>query len=228
MQLVGRFQTLVAEILGVEAVTLAAQIVAAELRKQHGSAELIGLEYIFLEVDMQALGVADILIVPAGGVIDGACWVNAHYLCRDPCRVKLPPTLVKGYPHGYAGAIIESLYHFVELGFVSGAALHVVAGKELVVSVAEVDACDEGSGDDDGVIFAAAVYHVLPDQHSQPVAVIVPAQRLDLYMLTQHIKAHILCRLNVKNHRLVARCGVHTVRPVALIEQTVVEVGLAV
>ena len=106
--------------------------------------------------------------------------------------------------------------------------LHVVTGEQLVVFVAQVHAGDERCGDDDGVILPAAVYHVLPHEHAQPVAVIVPAQRLDLYVLAQHVKAHVLGRLNVENERLVARCGVHAVGPIALIEQTVVEIRLSV
>ena len=47
-------------------------------------------------------------------------------------------------------------------------------------------------------------------------------------MLAQHVKAHVLGRLNVENERLVARCGVHAVGPIALIEQTVVEIRLSV
>ena len=47
-------------------------------------------------------------------------------------------------------------------------------------------------------------------------------------MLAQHVKAHVLGGLNVKNESLIRRSGVHTVGPVALIEQTVVEIRLAV
>ena len=47
-------------------------------------------------------------------------------------------------------------------------------------------------------------------------------------MLAQHVKAHLLGGLNVKDERLIRRGGVHAVGPVALIKQTVVKVGLAV
>ena len=87
---------------------------------------------------------------------------------------------------------------------------------------------DERGGDCEKIILPAAVYHVLPHQHAQPVAVIVPAHRFDLYVLSQYIEAHVAHELNVVHHRLVARRGVQPVRPVALIEHAGVKIRLAV
>ena len=115
-----------------------------------------------------------------------------------------------------------------ELGFVFDAAFKILAREKLVIFIAQMNSGDERRGNNSRIIAAAAVYHILPHEHSEPVAVIVPAQRLDLYVLAQHIKAHVLGGLNVKNERLIRRGGVHAVGPVALIEQTVVEIRLAV
>ena len=57
---------------------------------------------------------------------------------------------------------------------------------------------------------------------------VVPAQRLDLDMLAQHIEAHRLGGADIVDKRLVRRRGIEPVRPVALIEQTVLEVRLVI
>ena len=91
-----------------------------------------------------------------------------------------------------------------------------------------MNARDEGRGDGEKVIFPAAVYHVLPDEHAEAVAVIVPAQRLDFDVLAEHVEAQVLHELNVKNHRVVARRGVEPVREVALVKNAVLEIRPAV
>jgi len=177
---------------------------------------------------VQTLGFTDLLIVPAGGVINGARRVCVSYLFGDSCRVELPPAFVERHPHCNARAVIQKLDHFVELGFVFDAAFKILAREKFVIFIAQMNSGDERRGNNSRIIAAAAVYHILPHEHSEPVAVIVPAQRLDLYVLAQHIKAHVLGGLNVKNERLIRRGGVHAVGPVALIEQTVVEIRLAI
>ena len=47
-------------------------------------------------------------------------------------------------------------------------------------------------------------------------------------MLAQHVKAHLLGGLNVKDERLIRRGGVHAVGPVALIQDTHEETGLVI
>ena len=47
-------------------------------------------------------------------------------------------------------------------------------------------------------------------------------------MLAEHIEAQILHGLDIVDERFVRGGGVHTVRPIALIQQTVLEVGLVV
>ena len=89
-------------------------------------------------------------------------------------------------------------------------------------------ACHERGGDDDRVILSAAVWHVLPDEHTAAVTVIVPAQGFDLDMLAKHVEAHGFGGGDVVYHRLVRRRGVQPVGPVALIEQAVMEVRLVI
>ena len=73
-----------------------------------------------------------------------------------------------------------------------------------------------------------AGHQVLPHDDPQPVAVIVPPQRLDLDVLAQHVEAHVPGGLNVPDHGLVRRRGVQAVGPVALVQQARLEAGLAV
>ena len=177
---------------------------------------------------MKAFCIADLLIVPAGGVVNCARRVDIRDLIGDAGCVELAPALVEGYPHGDARAVVQKLYHLVELCFVFDPALEIPAREQLMVFVAQMYAGDERRGDHGRVIAAAAVYHVLPDEHAEPVAVIIPAQGLDLYVLAQHVKAHVLRCLDIEDKRFVGWSGVHSVGPVALIEQPVVEIRSAV
>lgn len=65
--------------------------------------------------------------------------------------------------------------------------------------------------DEPVAVGAAAAYHILPYQHSQPVAVIVPALRLYFDMLSEHIEAKILHGPDVINKCFVAGGGVQAV-----------------
>ena len=87
---------------------------------------------------------------------------------------------------------------------------------------------EQRGADGDGGVFPAAVGHVLPDQHAQPVAVVVPARGLNLDVLAQRVEAHRLGCGDVKGQGLVAGRGVQAVRPPALVEQAVHKIRLAV
>ena len=91
-----------------------------------------------------------------------------------------------------------------------------------------MNARDEGRGDGEKVIFPAAVYHVLPDEHADAVAVIIPAHRLDLDVLAEHVEAHVLHELDIEHHRVVARRGVEPVGEVPLVKNAVLEIRPAV
>ena len=78
------------------------------------------------------------------------------------------------------------------------------------------------------VVGCPAVNHVLPDQHSQSVAVIIPPHRLYLTVLAYHVKALFLCRLDVENHRLVTHRRQKAFGIVALVKDSFLEIGLVV
>ena len=180
------------------------------------------------EVDVQALQLPDLLIVPAAGVVDDARGVEpvGIFCCRS--RVKLPPAFIEQHPGADTRAAVELRDQFGQLGIVARPRNGVGAGKFFVVVVLVMDAGDERGGDGQQAVVPAAVDHVLPDQHTEPVAVIVPAHGLDFDVLAQHVKAHVLHELKIKDHCLVRRRGVKPVRPVALIEHAVLVIRLAV
>ena len=70
--------------------------------------------------------------------------------------------------------------------------------------------------------------HVLPYHDSMKVAVVVPACRLKLDVLADHVEAHLLGLDDVPLKSLVGRCRIKTVRPPALVERTEVEQRLVV
>ena len=85
-----------------------------------------------------------------------------------------------------------------------------------------------GQGGVDKEAVASAVYHVLKHRHTVSVAVVVKELVLYLYMLAEHIEAQRLHLQNVVFERFWGGGGVDTVGEVALVEQPVEEVGLAV
>ncbi len=78
------------------------------------------------------------------------------------------------------------------------------------------------------LIIRTAVHHILPYDHAEPVAMIIPPLRLDLDMLSEHIEAHFLHFHNIKDKSLVGGRRIQSVRPVTLIEHTVLKPCLSV
>ena len=78
------------------------------------------------------------------------------------------------------------------------------------------------------IVFASAAHHILPDEDTFLVAVIVPAKRLDFDMFTEHIEAHRLDHFYVPFERGVGGRRKHTVRPITLVKQARMEVWFVV
>ena len=70
-------------------------------------------------------------------------------------------------------------------------------------------------------IVGATVYHVLPDDHSKTVAMIIPSCSLDFYMLTDHVEAEIFHGLDIIDQRFIRWRSVKSVRPVSLIQDSI-------
>ena len=143
-------------------------------------------------------------------------------------RVKLTPAFVKGHPQHYGYAVEQVVYHIVQLPPELPPAFLVLPCKTGVPVVLYVYSGEKRRGYGQRIVLAAAVYHILPYEHSQPVAVIIPSERLYLYMLSEHIEAHILHDLYIGNHGFVRGRGIKAVRPVTLIQHAVVKIRLIV
>ena len=204
------------------------QIVPAELRQDDHAALFVRLKAVRLEVHVQALHVAHALIMPAAGVVDQPRGVEPAEQANRILRVKLPPALVERHPQDNARAVLQLRDQFLQLAGIAVAPLRVRAGKKPVMAVLEMNAGDERCGDGQQIVLSAAGGHILPDQHAQPVAVIIPAHRLNFDVLAQHIEAQPLHERNIIDQRLVRRRGIQSVRPVALIEHAMVEIRLPV
>ena len=202
--------------------------IAAELAEEDGSVILVGLEGIFFEIHMVASHLADVLVVPAGGVVDGAGIVHGADKIVHFLRVELTPALVEDDPHGNAGAVIQVLHHLRQLRLELGTSFRIPPSEQAIGAVFHMGAGHQGRGNNNRIVAPSAAGHVLPHQHTQSVAVVIPAQRLHLDVLSQHIVAHGFGHADIIGKRLVGGSGVQPVGPVALIQQAVVEEGLVV
>ena len=78
------------------------------------------------------------------------------------------------------------------------------------------------------MVAAAAVYHVLTDDHAQTVAVIVPPCTFYLNVLAQHIKAQFFHRPDIIKECLVGGGSIESVRPVSLVQNSHEKIGLVI
>ena len=134
--------------------------------------------------------------------------LGGHVICAE-----LPPSLVEDGPRGDAREEAEVLDGGAGLLEPCGAGLRVGGAKSLeLLRVVEMPGDFRRHGGnlarvERWVFCRPSVDHVLPHDHAQTVAVIVPARRLDLEMLAQHVEAELAGRLDVVEQCLVARCG---------------------
>src|SRR5690606_29906433 len=70
--------------------------------------------------------------------------------------------------------------------------------------------------------------HVLPDEHSEPVAVVIEPRGFDLHVLAKHIEAELLRHFNVVSECFIGRRRVETIGPPTLIEWAEHEDRLAI
>ncbi|MNW10205.1 hypothetical protein D3C71_2073720 [compost metagenome] len=69
----------------------------------------------------------------------------------------------------------------------------------------------------------SAIDHILPDNHAEPIAMIIPSCRFNLDMLPYHVEAKLLGDFDIVGESLISRCGVQTVRPISLIKNTMLK-----
>ena len=201
--------------------------VAAEFRQREHTAVRARRAH-FKDIFVDALVIARALIVPAAGMIDGAGGIHFPQKLCGRGRVELPPALVEGHPGANAHRIAQGGHQLAQLGGELFAGGLVFALEAFVAFILHMDA-KIGQRHGDAVAgIGCAAGHILPHQHAQPVAVIVPARGFCLDVLAQHVEAERLGALDVRAQRLVGGGGVQAVRPIALIEQPALKIRLAV
>ena len=145
---------------------------------------------------MEAVDIPAALIEPSAGRINQAGRIQLMQQPCDPFGVKLSPALIKGNPGDNTRVIVQGFYHLAEVIYVFLSALMVGTGKQMPVGILHRNPHPAQQGGQVGhkpvPVIRATIWHILPYQHSQPVAVEIPAVSLDLAMLSQHIKAKIL------------------------------------
>ncbi len=100
--------------------------------------------------------------------------------------------------------------------------------EAAVPAVVEVDAQEGGNLNDQRVQTASAADQILPHQHPQPVAVVVPPQGLHLDVLAEHVEPAFLHLPDVVDHGLVGGRGIEPVAPIPLVQHAGHEDGTVV
>ena len=158
-------------------------------------------------------------------------WLTCRVGSRSPTRRAIalasnwPQPSLNGVQTATRGDVAQQLDGGAHLAAELLASGGVASLVEPVQPVGDPDRVARRAVGGQVAVAAAAVDDVLPDQHADPVAVGVPAQRLDLRVLAQHREAERLHRLDVVDHRLVAGRGDQPVGPVPLVEHADVRDG---
>ena len=72
-------------------------------------------------------------------------------------------------------------------------------------------------------IGAAAVYHILPDEDAQTVAIVVVEHGLDFGVLAEHVEAELFHGGELVKKRLCRGRGINALLPISLIEKSVLK-----
>jgi len=78
------------------------------------------------------------------------------------------------------------------------------------------------------MIGRATADHILPYDHSQTIAVVIPSQGFDLDMLPEHVESQTFCEANIIDKSLIAGSSHQPVGPVALIQDPVEKIGFVI
>ena len=204
------------------------QTIASKFGQGHGPSLGVWPEPVRAEIGVDAFDISRPLVMPTAGMVDQPGIVPFPDSLRHFLGVKLAPSFIEGDPHGDGYAIIQVGDHFPQLLDEAVLFALVLPAKGSIVRIRPVFVGDQRRHRHLGTVGAAAVGHVLPYQHPQPVAMVIPAQGLHLHMLAQSVEAQLLHGPDVIDHGFIAGRGVQAVRPIALIQHPVEKEGLAV
>ena len=176
------------------------------------------------EVDVQAFHICVCAPKPAGSGVDKPAAICLFQPFVGGVAAELPPSLVKNGPVADTGVIFQLIdrgIHALIKGF-PGGKIFVAADIVLLLNT------DGGQRRIPQKTVIAVVHHILENNHTQLVAGIIECLRLHFNMLAKGVKAQLFHFQDVLGKGGFAGRGVNAVRPVALIQHAVEEIGLAV
>lgn len=171
------------------------------------------------------------MIKPAAGMVDEPPGIQDSYEISGLKGIKLSPALVKGHPADNGGMVIKRFYRIPGFAVKKLLPFFFSSGKKgaalFPVIHGPVKGIEKSShiSDEPVAVRGASAYHVLPYEHAQPVAVVIPALRLYFYMLSYHVEAQLLHGTDIEEKGLVAGSGIKPVGPVALIQHACLHIG---
>ncbi len=180
-----------------------AQAHSAELAADHRLAGAGRTARIRIAVPVE--DVAHVVEAAATGLIHQPRGIERLDQLNQRLRVVLALRFVEHHPHDDRRMIPVALHQASQLGF-----------ELRHVQRLWVPGVGIGAG------------HVLPDQEAKLVGPVVPAGRLDLDVLADHVVAERPLFLNVALEGIVGRSGIDAVRPEALVERAELEDELVV
>ena len=155
--------------------------------------------------------------VSTGRLVDKTGGIGLLREGNDILGVELAPGLVERHPDGDALELLELVQDLSPLLVIIGLGLGGCRPVFTFSIIIHAPSLAHGEG-----------RHVLPHDHSELVAVIIPAVGLDLDVLADHVEAEILGLLNIKLESLIGRGGVKPVGPPSLVEGAKLEDSIAV
>ena len=181
---------------------------------------------------MDAFYISTVLVKPAAGRIYQSGRIQPPDHIPDFLRGKLSPAFIKGNP-AYNGRMVvkclDSLSGFLDkllsafIAFSGKKKAAVILYRNTKIIHKSCQVCNKP-----GLIGAAAIYHILPYQHTHTVTMEVPAVGFDFSMLAKHVKAQLLHSLDIVDQSLVRGSCVQPVRPVSLVQHSCLENGMII
>ena len=153
-----------------------------------------------------------LIVIAAAGSVDDTGIIDRTRKVNNLRGLELSPALVERCPYHDRRAVVMLFNDFLPL--ILESLLH---GSGVFAGIGAPFTCDPG------LIAATQSGHVLPNEDSKAVAVVVPACRLHFHVLANHVKAPVLGLLHIIDQCLVSGSGIETVGPIALVKESEVE-----
>ena len=131
-----------------------------------------------------------------------------YYICHL-LRLKLSPSFIKNNPCNNGWMIIKQSNRLLHLFFKLSLPGRILTSHQMNPGIFCPDMHSLHGCRHiryiPALIIPSSVHHILPDQHTDTVAVIIPSLRFYLNMLTDHIEPQVLHLLDIIDHRFITR-----------------------